>query len=155
VRKSSNIHRTISRGQRESVAYVVPVPGVVAVVVDGPLKFERESSGECSPGLLAASVISVEPVASEAFCMSGSSLLSGSRMGGRSCLLYSSQNRTINKSIEDHHSPTLWPSCRRWQIKRASQRQMNTSAARSSSTTILTSYFPHSTTVACLDKTEC
>lgn len=87
MRKSSSIHRTISRGQRESVAYVVLVPGVVAVVVDGPLKIERVSSGECSPGLLTASVISVEPVADEPCCMSDSILLSGSRMGGRSCLL--------------------------------------------------------------------
>ena len=88
MRKSSSIHRTISRGQRESVAYIVLVPGVVAVVVDGPLEFERVSSGERSPGVLTASVISVEPVADEAFCMSGSKPLSGNRMGGRSCLLY-------------------------------------------------------------------
>lgn len=88
MRKSSSIHRTISRGQRESVAYVVLVPGVVAVVVDGPLKIERVSSGDGSPGLLTASVISVEPVADEACWISDSILLSGSRMGGRSCLLY-------------------------------------------------------------------
>ena len=70
------------------MAYVVFVPGVVAVVVDGPLKIERVSSGEGSPGLLTVSVTSVEPVADEAFCVSSSSPLSGSRMGGRSCLLY-------------------------------------------------------------------
>jgi hypothetical protein len=64
------------------------VPGVVAVVVDGPLKFERVSSGDGSPGLLAASVISVKPVADKTFCTSGSTLPSGSFMGGRSCFLY-------------------------------------------------------------------
>lgn len=88
MRKSSSIHKTISRGQRASVAYFVFVPGVVTVVVDRPLKLERVSSGESSPGLLTASDISVDPVADEAFCMLSSTLLSGSRMGGRSCLLY-------------------------------------------------------------------
>lgn len=95
MRKSSSIHRTISRGQRESVAYTILVPGVVTVVVGGPLKLERVSSGDGSPGLLTASVISVEPVADEAFCMSNSTLLSGNRMGGRSCLLYRGQSSTI------------------------------------------------------------
>jgi hypothetical protein len=87
VRKSSSIHKTISRGQRESVAYAEIVPGVVTVIVDGPLKIERVSSGERSPGLLVIPVISVDTVAEETFCVSGSSLLAGSRIGGRSCLL--------------------------------------------------------------------
>jgi len=66
-------------------------PGVVAVLVDGPLKIERVSSGERSPGLLVIPVISVDTVAEETFCASGSSLLAGSRIGGRSCLLCLSQ----------------------------------------------------------------
>ena len=87
MRKSSSIHKTISREQRESVAYAVVVPGVVAVVVDGPLKLERVSSGESNPGLITVPVTSAESVADKAFCTSGSSLLLGRRMGGRSCLL--------------------------------------------------------------------
>lgn len=87
MRKSSSIHRTISRGQRESVAYAATVPGVVAVVVGGPLWIDRESSGECSPGLLANPVASIEAVVEGAFCVSVSSSLVAVKVG-RSCLLF-------------------------------------------------------------------
>jgi hypothetical protein len=85
VRKSSSIHKTISRGQRASVAWLVP--GVMIVAVDGLLILTGVASGDCGLGLLATPLASVEPAVEDACCVSKSSRGVGNCKGGRSGLL--------------------------------------------------------------------
>jgi hypothetical protein len=87
VRKSSSIHKTISRGHRASVACVMLAPGVVIAAVDGLLILDGVASGDCGLGLLATPLASVEPAVEDACCVSRSSRGVGNCKGGRSCLL--------------------------------------------------------------------
>jgi hypothetical protein len=87
VRKSSSIHKTISRGQRASVACVILAPGVVTVAVDGLLMVDAVASGDCGLELLATPLASVEPAVEDACCVSRSSRGVGNCRGSRSCLL--------------------------------------------------------------------